>query len=214
LRHTLTTQGYGIRLRPVHLEDAPFIVWLRNLDYVKGRVGDSAEDIESQKQWLNNYFERKGDYYFIVETWNATPLGTYGAYNMTGTEVEIGRTVFRPAVLALVPSTVLLLDLLYGQMGITQVRAATVASNLVIHSLLRKGGFSKVEVGPAARVIAGHAVDLSHFVQTAEDWRQARERSHMASRRGESAILQWEQSNLSTNGGTFRSEIGQQKGEL
>ena len=31
-----------MRLRPVRLEDAAFIVWLRNQEHVKGRVGDSA----------------------------------------------------------------------------------------------------------------------------------------------------------------------------
>ena len=50
--HSLIAQGYGIRLRPVRLEDAPFIVWLRNLEYVKGRVGDSATDVAGQERWL------------------------------------------------------------------------------------------------------------------------------------------------------------------
>ena len=66
----------GIRLRPVRLEDAPFIVWLRNLVHAKGRVGDSAEDIDSQERWLHAYFDREGDYYFLVETlsrWVRTP---------------------------------------------------------------------------------------------------------------------------------------------
>ena len=214
MRHTLTTQGYGIRLRPVHLEDAPFIVWLRNLDYVKGRVGDSAEDIESQKQWLNNYFERKGDYYFIVETLNTIPLGTYAIYNLIDTRAEIGRMIIRPGVPALVPASILLLDLLYGPMGIAQVRAATVAGNLAIHSFLRKGGFRRVQVQHAGRVIGGRAVDLLHFVQTREDWLRTRERGIIAAQRGESTILQWEQSHLSTIGETLRNEVGQQKGQL
>ena len=62
------TEGYRIRLRPVRIDDAAFIVWLRNLDHVKGSVGDSAANTADQETWLKNYFEREGDYYFIVET--------------------------------------------------------------------------------------------------------------------------------------------------
>jgi len=214
LRHSSTTQGYGIRLRPVQLEDAPFIVWLRNLDYVRGRVGDSAEDVESQEQWLNNYFERDGDYYFLVETLNTIPLGTYAVYNRVDTRAEIGRMIIRPEVPAIVPATVLLLDLCYGQMGITQLRAVTVAGNSAVHSFLRKGRFKRVEVEQANRIIGGHAINLLHYDQTAEDWRRARERGVIAAQRGESVILQWEQSHISATRETLRNQVGHEKGKL
>jgi RimJ/RimL family protein N-acetyltransferase len=207
MKHSLIAQGYGIRLRPVRLEDAPFIVWLRNLDYVRGRVGDSAENIESQKQWLNRYFEREGDYYFLVETQASIPLGTYAVYNLIEHRAEIGRMVIRPEVPAVVPATVLLLDLSYGQMEITQLRAATVASNIAIHSFLRKGGFRKVEVEAPGRIIGGQAIDLTYFVQTDEDWRRTRERGVMAALRGESAILQWERSHLARSSPTLIAEV-------
>ena len=42
MRHNIHLEGFNLRLRPVRIEDAAFIVWLRNLDYVKGNVGDSA----------------------------------------------------------------------------------------------------------------------------------------------------------------------------
>ena len=57
-----------MRLRPVRLEDAAFIVWLRNLEHAKGRIGDSATDVASQKAWLQKYFDRPNDYYFLIET--------------------------------------------------------------------------------------------------------------------------------------------------
>src|SRR5208283_4596557 len=66
MRRSLHAEGFGVRLRPVQITDAPFIVWLRNQDYVKGRVGDSAPDAASQEKWLETYFEREGDYYFVV----------------------------------------------------------------------------------------------------------------------------------------------------
>ena len=73
MRHDIHLEGFNLRLRPVRIEDAAFIVWLRNLDYVKGNVGDSAVDVVGQEAWLKAYFEREGDYYFIVETLGGSP---------------------------------------------------------------------------------------------------------------------------------------------
>lgn len=196
MRHALTTQGYGIRLRPVRLDDAPFIVWLRNLDYVKGRVGDSAADVTVQERWLNSYFEREGDYYFIVETLNETPLGTEGIYNLNGNSAEIGRNIIRPGVPAAIPTLILLVDLIYGQMGMTQVRATAVADSRNVHSLFRKAGFRQVGVEHAGLVIGGEAIDMVHFVQNAEDWWRVRERGNAPARRAELMIGSWEQNYL------------------
>ena len=83
MQHTIHAEGFGVRLRPVRMDDAAFIVWLRNQDYVKGRVGDSASDVAAQEAWLNAYFQRAGDYYFLVETLGGIPLGTHGLYDIS-----------------------------------------------------------------------------------------------------------------------------------
>jgi RimJ/RimL family protein N-acetyltransferase len=178
------------------MEDAAFIVWLRNLDYVKGRVGDSAADVAGQETWLNRYFDREGDYYFLVETLNEVRLGTHAIYNLNETRAEIGRIVIRSGVSAGVPASLLLLDLFYGQMGMTQVRATSVASNYKAHSLLRRLGFSQVKLEPAGQVISGQAVDVLHFAQIAEDWLRARQELIPAARLAEIGIRDWEQSCL------------------
>ena len=59
MRHVLHAEGFGVRLRPVQMEDAAFIVWLRNQDYVKGKVGDSAPDVASQQKWLETILNGK-----------------------------------------------------------------------------------------------------------------------------------------------------------
>jgi len=76
MQHDIQIEGFGVRLRPVRMEDAPFIVWLRNLEHARGRVGDSASTQQSQETWLQAYFQRAGDYYFIVETPGGIPVGT------------------------------------------------------------------------------------------------------------------------------------------
>lgn len=196
MRHSLTAQGFGVRLRPVAMADAPFIVWLRNLDFVKGRVGDSVATVASQEDWLKRYFEREGDYYFIVETLRGIPLGTYSIYNMKGSSAEIGRLVMRHGVTASMPASILLFDLFYGKMGLTQLYAFAVEDNYGVHSLMRKYEFFEAKEQHAVQVIGGRAIRLLRFVQSVEDWPRARAKGLPKVERVEPRILKWEQEHL------------------
>src|SRR5437660_9557969 len=135
MQHSVQTEGFGIRLRPVRMDDAAFIVWLRNLDHVKGRIGDSAPSEAAQKAWLESYFQRPGDYYFIIETRGGIPVGTYGVYDAKGKSAESGRWVIRPDVLAAIPSAILALDLDFGSLGFSELRVNTVSTNQPVLSL-------------------------------------------------------------------------------
>lgn len=178
------------------MEDAPFIVWLRNLDYVKGRVGDSAPDAASQEAWLTAYFKREGDYYFIVETPGGIPLGTFGIYNITETSAEPGRWIMRREVPAAVPSVMVGFNLAFEKLGLSELQGTTVASNQPVLSLNRKFGFRLVGVEPAAQVIDGKAVDLARFVLTAKDWSESRERLVPLARVAEIQVRDWEKAQL------------------
>ncbi|HTL59874.1 MAG TPA: GNAT family protein [Candidatus Limnocylindrales bacterium] len=194
MRHSLHAEGFGVRLRPVRLEDAPFIVWLRNLEHVKGWVGDSANDVSNQQAWLNKYFEREGDYYFLVETLGGLPLGTHGIYNRTGESAEKGRHIVRPEVLAGVPAAMLANDLAFNQMHLTELRANAVSTNTAVLSLHRKCGFQQVGIARAAQVINGEPVDLVQWVLTVEAWSKVRPRLVPLAEFAGGHITEWEQS--------------------
>jgi len=114
MQHTVEAEGWGVRLRPVQLADAEFIVWLRNLEHAKGRVGDSAANPSAQQEWLHVYFQRPGDYYFIIETLNRKPVGAYGIYDIRGRSAESGRWVIRTDVPAAIPSALVAFDIAFG----------------------------------------------------------------------------------------------------
>ena len=152
MRHDIHLEGFNLRLRPVRIEDAAFIVWLRNLDYVRGNVGDSALDVVSQKAWLRAYFEREGDYYWIVESLTGIPLGTHGIYNVKGPSAERGRHIMRAEVMAGVPSAILTAELAFGSMGLNELRSLVVATNTEVLSLHRKSGFKEVGRVAAAQI--------------------------------------------------------------
>jgi RimJ/RimL family protein N-acetyltransferase len=196
MRHTIHAEGFGVRLRPVRMEDAAFIVWLRNLEHVKGRVGDSAMDAATQETWLRAYFDRQGDYYFIIETLGGTAVGAYGIYDVVGASAESGRWIIRPDVPAAIPSAIQAFEIAFGRLGLRELRVRTVSTNHPVLSLNRKFGFRRTRVEPAAQVIGGQAVDLVHFVLEAKDWPKIREGLLPLARLAEKQVQEWEQAHL------------------
>ena len=200
MRHSLHAENFGVRLRPVQMSDAAFIVWLRNQDYVKGRVGDSATDVDAQEVWLKKYFEREGDYYFIAETPGGIPLGTHGIYDLQGTSAEKGRQIIRAEVMgAGVPAAILATDLAFGQLGLSELRSNSVSTNFNVHSLHRKFGFKQVGILRAARTIDGQPVDLVQFLLTAEDWFTSPRSFGAVGRCGRNAVREWEKTPSARN---------------
>jgi len=196
MRHDIQVEGFDLRLRPVRTDDAAFIVWLRNLDYVKGQVGDSAADVAGQEAWLRAYFEREGDYYFIAEALGGVPVGTHGIYDVRGTSAEKGRQIVRPELTAGVPVAMLATDLAFERLGLRELRSTCVSTNVTVHSLHRKSGFIEVGITRAAQIIDGKPVDLLQFVLTAEDWFKVRDRLLPLARLAGRQVRDWEKTQL------------------
>ena len=193
MQHSFQAEGFGVRLRPVRLDDAAFIVWLRNLEHAVGRVGDSATDVRAQQAWLRTYFAREGDYYFLVETLGGIPVGTHGVYDTIGTSAEHGRFIMRPEVPAAMPCLMIGFDLAFGPIGLTELRGTVVSTNQRVLSLNRKLGCRQVKIEPGGRVIGGKPVDMVHFVLLPEDWAKARERLTPLAQLAGKQVLEWEQ---------------------
>ena len=193
MKHVFHAEGFGVRVRPVRMDDAAFIVWLRHLDHAKGKLGDSAADVAGQEAWLKAYFDRDGDYYFIAETLGGIPVGTHGIYDKTGTSAESGRYIMRPEVPAALPTSIISFDLAFGPIGLKEVRATSIASNRPLHSYIRKLGFRQTRVETAGRIIGGNPVDMLHFILTPEDWVKGRERALPLAKLAEAQVLDWEQ---------------------
>jgi RimJ/RimL family protein N-acetyltransferase len=191
--HELSHECYGVRLRPVRLDDAAFIVWLRNLEHAVGRVGDSATDVASQRKWIEAYFERAGDYYFLAETPSGIPVGTYGIYNVTGRLAESGRWIMRPGVTAALPSGYALAEIAFHQLKLSELVGTTVATNQLVLSLNRKFGWRQTRIEPAAQLIGGQAVDLIYFVLTPAAWDEAQTRLTPLAQLAEKQIRVWEE---------------------
>ena len=88
--HDVHLKGFGCYLRPVRLDDADFIVNLRNQDFARGTIHETSTDISKQIEWIEEYLKRPNDYYWIicVDDGNDTPIGTVGLYDFTNDRRE------------------------------------------------------------------------------------------------------------------------------
>jgi RimJ/RimL family protein N-acetyltransferase len=171
MRHNLTAEKYGVRLRPVQLADAPFIVQLRNSPHAVGNIGDSASDIAAQKAWLQRYFERAGDCYFIIEKARTDePVGTAGVYDITDKQGEIGRWIVVPASPAAAAGIWLVWHVCFDVLKLETVLARVVETNQSVVAFHKKIGNPCVGRVEGEQQIGGKPVAMIHFRATPAEW--------------------------------------------
>ena len=67
MRHDMTLAGFGFRLRPIADADAPLVVDLRGNAKLNRYLHATSQNLDDQLAWFARYYERPGDYYFVVE---------------------------------------------------------------------------------------------------------------------------------------------------
>lgn len=189
--HSITAEGFGVRLRPVRKDDAVFIAWLRNQDCAKGHIGDTGNE-EAQHAWLEEYFKRPGDYYFIAETVAGTAVGTYGIYNVRRNRADVGRWVCRSGARAGIPSLVLAFNLAFETLALDELHIAVVSTNHRVLSFHQEMGFRQSGITPSALVIGERHVNLVHFLLDAEEWPRLLENITPLAEQAEVQVRKWE----------------------
>ena len=101
MRHDIVVEGYGFRLRPIQDQDAPFILSLRQDSELGRHLHPTPGGVEGQVAWLQNYYARPGDYYFVIERRTCrTPEGVISIYDIHsgGASGEWGRWILKKGV--------------------------------------------------------------------------------------------------------------------
>ena len=95
MNHSVVLKNEERTLRPVTVEDAEFIVRLRNQAHAKNCVNDTSTDVEKQRQWIRDYLKRDNEYYWIIETPDGEPFGTISLYHYDAekNQIESGRWI-------------------------------------------------------------------------------------------------------------------------
>lgn len=136
MRHNLHIEGQAFRLRPVTADDGAAILALRNQPELSRFINATSADPADQRAWLERYYQREGDYYFIVEGRDGAFEGTIALYDVDaemGT-AEWGRWILRPNSLAAVESALLLYRLAFDRLRLETVYCRTVAANIAVVS--------------------------------------------------------------------------------
>lgn len=88
---------YGIKLRPVEISDARFILELRTNPELNKYLSFTENNLDNQIEWIKKYKEReiKGEeFYFIAEDINGNCYGTTRIYNFIKDSFETGSWLF------------------------------------------------------------------------------------------------------------------------
>jgi RimJ/RimL family protein N-acetyltransferase len=171
MNHSLQLNSFGVSLRPVRLADAEFIVNLRNSPHALGNVGDSATDTVSQEAWLQTYFHREDDYYFIAERCrDARPVGTVGVYDICGDTGEWGRWIVLPGIPAGAAIAWLAFHACFDLLRLQTVLGNVVESNKPVLAFHKKIGNPCVATSCATRSIGDKTVRMVAFRATRADW--------------------------------------------
>jgi len=144
MKHDLKVEKFGVRLRPVNIKDAAFILKLRTSQEFSKYIGDTSSNIENQIAWLRNYLQRENDFYFCIETHFNEPIGTIGLYNITSSEAEWGRWIVYPNSLAAPASAYLIYYIAFEIIKLDRVYCKTVSENEKVISFHRSCGLKQV----------------------------------------------------------------------
>ncbi len=173
LRHDLTIEGAGFRLRPVANEDAAFILTLRTDPALARYLHPVSGVLEDQLAWLEAYFQRSGDYYFIVERVDSgAPVGTIALVDAGGPggAAEWGRWILLPGSLAAVASAWLIYRLAFERLQLASVYCNTVEANEQVVSFHDSCGLERTATLPAHFDLGGRQEDAVQHTLFATRW--------------------------------------------
>lgn len=156
MKHQYRLDGWNYRLRPVGLSDARFIIDVRLEDLERNRfIHAISEDPAEQEAWLRRYFEREGDFYFVVENrLTARPEGLIAFYDAADGRAEWGRWVLKKGSMAAAESVYLLYRIAFEQAGLRELYCRTIADNTAVVSF-------HTSIGELTRTVIKDAVQLN-----------------------------------------------------
>jgi RimJ/RimL family protein N-acetyltransferase len=173
MRHNIFIEGPGFRLRPVADADAPLLLALRSDPDLNRYLHPTPPALASQLEWLAAYYERPGDYYFVVERRSdAAAEGVISLYDLDTSQAvaEWGRWILRRHSLAAVESAALVYRCAFEQLSLKEVYCRTVASNTQVVAFHDSCGCADRRVLPAHFMLDGQAFDAVEHRVDLDNW--------------------------------------------
>ncbi len=173
-------EGVGYHLRPVAMADAGFILELRS-DPVLGRLlHTTSTRLVDQERWLQQYFDREGDYYFVIESRRGrVAQGVVGIYDVHAETrlAEWGRWILKAGSLAAVESAWLVYQCAFEMLQLDAVYCRTNAENTAVISFHDSCGIPRHQTLVDHFTIAGHRVVRSSIAFAGHNGQRSRSAS-------------------------------------
>jgi len=175
MRHELVIEGPGFRLRPVTDADAPLLLELRGDPELSRFLHPTPPVLSNQLSWLAAYYERAGDYYFVVERQrDGAAEGVVALYDLDETRsmAEWGRWILRRGSLAAVESAALVYRCAFDRLALARVYCRTVADNVRVVAFHDSCGCAERRVLPAHFELGGRVFDAIEHGVGRNNWRE------------------------------------------
>jgi RimJ/RimL family protein N-acetyltransferase len=132
VRHDIHLRGHAYEIRPVEMGDAAYMLGLRTDPELSRLIHPTSPRLEDQQEYLHRYFERPGDYYFIVvRTSSGRCEGTIAVYDVDPTrgQAEWGRWVMAHDSMAAPESALLIYRVAFNALGLNRTYSRTALAN-------------------------------------------------------------------------------------
>ena len=185
MRHDLTIEGYAFRLRPIADGDAEMVIELRSDPALNRYLHVSSNRVEDQLAWFAAYYDRPGDYYFVIERCsNGMPEGVIALYDIDNDarRGEWGRWILKPGSLAAIESAWLIYRVGFDMLGLQNVYCRTVADNAKVVSFHDSCGITARRLLPQHFDLGGRRHDAIEHQVDREGWERIRPRLEMLAR--------------------------------
>ncbi|MEX2415488.1 MAG: GNAT family protein [Paenibacillaceae bacterium] len=170
MSHAITVERFGIRLRPVALDDADFIHKLRRSPELSKYIGEIDPRLSVHRSWLEQYLQSDNDYYFCIELLSGKPAGTISIYNINNGRGNWGRWIISPSVPAAAASVWLILHVAFDILGLSEVYSNTVIDNASVVSFHDSCGFVRTGIERNGLTIRGVSYDMVIHSATRDHW--------------------------------------------
>ncbi len=136
MKHTISVDGYGYKLRPIKLQDAGLIIEVRLEDKERNKfIHEISDDVALQEKWINEYFQREGDYYFVIENKiSGQSEGLIAIYDIESGKAEWGRWVIKTGSMAAIESVDLIYKAAFDKLGLDELYCRTIEDNTAVVS--------------------------------------------------------------------------------
>lgn len=171
-KQNIVLEGYGVRLRPVTVDDAGFILELRNMPHAQGKIGELNITEEEERRWLEKNILNPYDYFFIIETQAKVKLGSIGVYDIDFSlkTAEVGRVVTIPGSHKYIPARTMLNDFCFNDLSLDVIKSYVVSTNTRIINYNKQFGAQCVGILKNAKIISGRSVDMAYFELKRDVW--------------------------------------------